>query len=197
LTADDPRKRRQVALLQPLLQGRKLELQSIIELRRTSGFDIARASASFELGKSLHDRIRAIVNGLNDDEWRSIRERNADVATAGARSRRGMDAVAVTVSTMGGGILILGWTNKKRRIAARNALRTAEADTQRLQTELLRNFELLDRVGQMAKIGGRQPVLLLAVLCAGRKCPAAAGQIPGRRHLRHGGEPTLARVGRR
>src|SRR5580698_9354312 len=154
LTAENPRQSRQVALLSPLLLARKQELQSIIELRRQNGLDIARASASFDLGKVLHDQIRAIVKTMNDDEWSAIRQRNADVSAATRQSQRGMDLVTLTVAILGGGILVIGWWSRKRGAAGRLAIFAAEADKQRLQAELKRNFELLASVGALAKIGG-------------------------------------------
>jgi PAS domain S-box-containing protein len=154
LTADNARQSQQAELLGPLLVARKRELQSIIELRRLNGLDIARASTSFDRGKALHDQIRAIIKSMNEDEWRTIRERNADVAAATRNSRRGMDLVTLAVAIMGGGILVIGWLIGKRGAAGRRAILAANADKQRLQTELKRNFELLASVGKLAKIGG-------------------------------------------
>jgi PAS domain S-box-containing protein len=154
LTADNPRQTEQVALLGPLLQARKKELRTIIELRRDGGLDAARASTSFDLGKALHDRIRAIVRKMNDEEWRTIGERNADVAGATRRSQRGMDVITLAVAILGAGIVFVGWRSKIHGSEARRAMQTAEADKQRLQEELNRNFELLASVGGVAKIGG-------------------------------------------
>jgi PAS domain S-box-containing protein len=153
-TAHDPDQSRQVASLRPLLQARRQELQSIIALRRESGLDVTRASASFDAGKKIHDQIRAVVKSLNDDEWRTINTRNADVSAARIKSHRGRDAVTLAVLLLGGGLLITVWKSRRRRIASRRTIQTAEAEQQRLQTELLRNYDLLDRVGLLAKIGG-------------------------------------------
>jgi len=58
LTADDAIQRPQIVLLRTLLDARKQELARIIQLRRDSGFDVARSSVSFDRGKDIHDRIR-------------------------------------------------------------------------------------------------------------------------------------------
>jgi len=164
LTADNPRQSQQAALLAPLLLARGQELQSIIELRREYGLDIARASTSFDLGKALHDQIRVVIERMNDDEWRTIRLRNADVAAATRRLQRGMDLVTLAVAVLSGGILVIGWSSKKRRAAGQRAILAAEADKQRLQAELKRNFELLASVGELANIGGWEIDLASGVL---------------------------------
>jgi methyl-accepting chemotaxis protein len=60
LTVNDTVQHQQVALLQPLLLARKNELQTMVDLRRPKSLDVARASASFDLGKTLHDQIRGV-----------------------------------------------------------------------------------------------------------------------------------------
>jgi methyl-accepting chemotaxis protein len=90
LTAKDAVQAGQAALLQPLLLAKKHELQSMIDLRRVSGLDAARASASFDLGKSLHDRIRGVVDVLNANETRTIQLLNADVTAATQQSQAGV-----------------------------------------------------------------------------------------------------------
>jgi len=154
LTANDPVQRQEVALLQPLLLARKNELQSIIDLRRTSGLDIARTSASFDLGKSLHDQIRVVVSHLNANETRTIEQRNADVAAATRQSQAGVALVALAMAILAAVSWIVGWRSKKRIAAAQQAIEAVDADKQRLQRELARNFALLARVGELARIGG-------------------------------------------
>ena len=154
LTANDPVQRQQVALLQPLLNARKNELQAIIDLRRSSGLDAARTSASFELGKSLHDQIRAVVSALNANEARTIEQRNTDVAAATKESQAAVASVAFAIAFLAVVGFTVGWRTKKTIRAARQAIEEADADKQRLQQELARNFALLARVGELAKIGG-------------------------------------------
>jgi len=154
MTANEPVQRRLVALLQPLLLARKTELQSIIDLRRSSGLDIARTSASFDLGKSLHDQIRVVVTQLNTNETQTIQQRNADVATATRGAQSGAALVAFAMAILAAAILMVGWRSKKGIAAAQHAIDQADADKQRLQHELARNFALLARVGELAKIGG-------------------------------------------
>jgi signal transduction histidine kinase/CheY-like chemotaxis protein/CHASE3 domain sensor protein len=154
LTAEDPVQRQQVALLRPLLLARKDELKSIIDLRRSSGLDVARASASFDLGKSLHDRIRGIVDTLNSNEARTIEQRNADVASATRQSEAGIGLVVFAMVILALANLVVGRSSKKRAALTRQALQEADAEKHRLQGELERNFALLARVGELAKIGG-------------------------------------------
>jgi signal transduction histidine kinase/DNA-binding response OmpR family regulator/CHASE3 domain sensor protein len=154
LTANDPAQRQQVALLRPLLLARKNELRSIIDLRRASGLDIARTSASFDLGKSLHDQIRGVVSILNANETRTIEQRNADVAAATRQSQASVALVALAMAILAAVSVIVGWRSKKKIAAAQQAVAAADADKHRLQQELARNFALLARVGELAKIGG-------------------------------------------
>ena len=154
LTANEPVQHQQVLLLQPLLLARRNELQAIIDLRRSSGLDIARTSASFDLGKSLHDRIRAVVSILIGNETRTIGIRNADVAAATTESLAGAALVAFALAILAAATFIVGWRNKRTIAAAQLAIERADAEKQRLQQELAHNFELLARVGELAKIGG-------------------------------------------
>jgi CHASE3 domain sensor protein len=154
LTVNDAVQRDEVARLQPLLLARKNELQSIIELRRSSGLDIARASASFDLGKLLHDQIREVVSVLNANETRTIQLRNANVAAATRQSRAGLELVALAVAILAATGFIVEWRSRKTILAAQRAIEAAEVDKQRLQEELARNFALLARVGELARIGG-------------------------------------------
>jgi signal transduction histidine kinase/DNA-binding response OmpR family regulator/CHASE3 domain sensor protein len=154
LTANEPVQRDQVALLQPLLLARRNELQSIIDLRRSSGLDAARTSASFSLGKSLHDQIRNVVSILNADEARTIEQRNADVAAATRESQAGVVLVAFAMAILAATGLTVGWRSRNRIVAAEQAIEEADAEKQRLQKELARNFALLARVGELARIGG-------------------------------------------
>jgi signal transduction histidine kinase/DNA-binding response OmpR family regulator len=154
LTANNSVQHQQVALLQPLLLARKNELRSIIELRRSSGLDVARTSASFDLGKSLHDRIRGVVSILNADEAQTIEQRNADVAAATGESRAGVALVAFAMAILAAGSFIVGWRSRKNIAAAQRSIEAADAEKQRLQHELAHNFALLARVGELARIGG-------------------------------------------
>ncbi len=154
LTANDPVEREQVARLQPLLLARKAELQSIIDVRRMSGLDVARTSASFDRGKLLHDQIRAVVGLLNANETTTIQTRNADVAAATRESKAGIAWVAIAIAILATTGFTLGWRGRKSIAAAQRAVGEADAEKQRMQQELARNFALLARVGELASIGG-------------------------------------------
>jgi CHASE3 domain sensor protein len=160
LTANDPVQRQQVARLQPLLLARKNELQSIIDVRRASGLDVARTSASFDHGKFLHDQIRAVVGQLNANETATIGLRNADVAAATRESQAGIAWVALAMAILAATGFTLGWLGKNTIAAAQRAIEKADAEKERLQQELARNFALLARVGELASIGGWEVELL-------------------------------------
>jgi signal transduction histidine kinase/DNA-binding response OmpR family regulator len=154
LTANDPAQAEPVARLRPLLIARKNELQSMIDLRRSGGLDAARTSASFDLGKSLHDQIRAVVSVMDTNEAQTIERRNADVAAATSESHAGLALMAFAMTILAVATLTVGWWNKKGAAAAERAIGAADADKQRLQQELARNYALLARVGELARIGG-------------------------------------------
>jgi signal transduction histidine kinase/DNA-binding response OmpR family regulator/CHASE3 domain sensor protein/HPt (histidine-containing phosphotransfer) domain-containing protein len=154
LTVGEPAQQPQLTQLRSLVDARRQELRSIIKLQRDSGLDAARESGAFGLGKNIHDQIRAVVNSMSAREWDLIRRRNADVAAATQQSERAVALGALAVAFLGLAILIVGWLGRKRAVAAHGAMLVSKAEKDRLQAELARNFDLLDRVGEMAKIGG-------------------------------------------
>jgi signal transduction histidine kinase/DNA-binding response OmpR family regulator/CHASE3 domain sensor protein len=154
LTANDPEQRQLVGRLRSLLVARKNELKSIIDLRRSSGLTIARTSASFDLGKSLHDQIRGVVGILNADATRTIEQRNANVAAATRKSQVGAALAELAMVILAAVSLTVGWRSRRRIAEAERAAKEAEDDSQELQRELARNFALLARVGELARIGG-------------------------------------------
>jgi two-component system sensor histidine kinase/response regulator len=154
LTAGEAIQQRELTLLRALLTDRKNELQDIIQRRREFGLDIARASSSFGQGKAIHDQIRRVVGLMSLREWETIGRRNADVATATRNSELAVALGALAIGLLGLTILVVGWLDWKRASAAEAAYRVTEADKAALQAELARNFNLLARVGEMAKMGG-------------------------------------------
>ena len=153
LTADDPIQRPQILQLHSLLEQRKEELKNIIQLRRDRGLNAARSSASFGLGKAIHDQIRKVVNVMSEREWDAINRRNAAIVTATSHSERAMSLVGVAVAMMGSVVLLIGWLGNKGAAEAVAAKLAAAAENERLQAQLVRNFELLTRLEEMAKIG--------------------------------------------
>jgi PAS domain-containing protein len=91
---------------------------------------------------------------LNANETRTIEQRNADVAAATRESQGSVALVALAMAILAAASLIAGWRSRKKIAAAQLAIEAADADKQRLQGELARNFALLARVGELAKIGG-------------------------------------------
>jgi diguanylate cyclase (GGDEF)-like protein len=131
-TVNNPVHRQQVALLQPLLIARKNELQSMIDLRRSSGLDAARTSASFDLGKSLQDQIRAIVSTMKANEALTISQRNADVAVATEQLQAAVAWVVLTITILATAAITVAWRSKRRIAAAQQAIVVADTDKQRL-----------------------------------------------------------------
>jgi len=154
LTADDAIQRPQIVLLRTLLDARKQELARIIQLRRDSGFDVARSSVSFDRGKDIHDRIREAVRILSIREWDTIHRLDASIARATQHSTGAMVLVALAVAMLGFAIYLAGLLGSIRTSAVEAAKAIAETEKERLQAELAANFELLARVGEMAKMGG-------------------------------------------
>jgi signal transduction histidine kinase/DNA-binding response OmpR family regulator/CHASE3 domain sensor protein/HPt (histidine-containing phosphotransfer) domain-containing protein len=154
LTVGEPAQQSQVVLLRSLLDARARELRHILQLRRQSGLEIARDSATFGLGKAIHDQIRAAVSVMSAREWDIIRRRNADVVIATRQSERAAALGALAVAFLGLTLFIVGWMGKKRTAAAEAAMLVTEAEKAQLQAELARNFYMLGRVGEMAKMGG-------------------------------------------
>ena len=153
-TANDSVQRQQVALLQPLLIARAAALKSIIELRRSSGLEAAGIAPSFDLGKSLHDQIRAVVRILADNEARTIEQLNASVAAATKQWHAGVAWVAFAITVLAVAGFTVGWRSKRTIAGAQQAIEKADVEKQRLQQELAHNFALLARVGELARFGG-------------------------------------------
>jgi CHASE3 domain sensor protein len=114
LTAGDAAQQPAMLQLRPLLEARKSELGTVIQLRRDSGLNVARASVSFGLGKALHDQIRALIAAMSVLEWDTIRRRNADVATATRQSERAVALGALAVAFLGLAMFVLGWLGRKK-----------------------------------------------------------------------------------
>jgi methyl-accepting chemotaxis protein len=68
LTADNPDQQRRLATVAPLLDAKLAELKQTIDLRRTDGFDAALKVMLTNAGKSIMDRIRAIVGAADQAE---------------------------------------------------------------------------------------------------------------------------------
>ncbi len=153
LTADDPIQRPQILQLRALLDQRKDELKNIIQLRRDRGLTLARTSASFGQGKAIHDQIREIVNVMSQRESDAISRHNAAIVTATVHSQRAMSLVGVAVAMLGSVVFLVGWIGTKGATLAAAAQLAAVEEQERLQAVLARNFELLTRLEEMAKIG--------------------------------------------
>ncbi len=154
LTANDPVQAAQIVSLRALLDRRKEDLARVIRLRRESGFDAAQNAVVSGHGKEIHDRIRELVGIVSEREWNAIHRRNTSIATATQNSAQAVVLTSLAVAILGLAIAIANWLGGKRTDVAEAAKRVAEAEKMRLQVELASNFDLLARVGEMAKMGG-------------------------------------------
>jgi signal transduction histidine kinase/CHASE3 domain sensor protein/ActR/RegA family two-component response regulator len=98
LTADNASQQRRLDEMNPFIENRMVDLRTIIELRRTRGFEVAQKEILTGRGKAFHDAIRRRV-----DEMKA-----AEVALLGERERQTERATAMTQATIigGGGVAL-------------------------------------------------------------------------------------------
>ncbi|HWP40793.1 MAG TPA: CHASE3 domain-containing protein, partial [Tepidisphaeraceae bacterium] len=127
LTSNNPHQQQRVQQLQELIGARMAVFQSLIDLRRTRGFDAAQARVSTGEGRRLMDQIRQLLSGMAQQEQDLLDEQNA-AAEAGAR-------VTSAVVSIGSGIgfalvAVAGW------LARRDMLARSRAEQQMLEAKL-------------------------------------------------------------
>ena len=93
LLAQDPVQEQRLARLRTLLEDKRRELRSVIDLRRAQGFAAAQAIVSNDTGKLFMDRARAIVAEMERDVATQLAARQA-----AARRTRNL-AVAVGLAS--------------------------------------------------------------------------------------------------
>jgi len=76
LTVDNPDQQRRLQSLGTLIEERLAELGSVVELRRTQGFEAARKKILTGEGKTVHDQIRRLIDELERAEESLLRQRD-------------------------------------------------------------------------------------------------------------------------
>ena len=123
LTSDNAAQQQRIAQLRPLVKAKFAELQQTIDLRRTQGFDAARAVVLTDQGKTVMDQIRAKLTELTQAESSLLAVRAASTADAADSSRTAVLAGTTIALVL---VLLLAW------VISRSILRPLSALTTRL-----------------------------------------------------------------
>ncbi|MFI7587713.1 methyl-accepting chemotaxis protein [Spongisporangium articulatum] len=88
LTADNAKQQERIAQLRTLTQAKFAEMQSTIDVRRTKGFEPARAIVLDNKGKAVMDQIRALIATMDQTERSllGVREHESESAASTTRS---------------------------------------------------------------------------------------------------------------
>jgi signal transduction histidine kinase len=87
LIADNPRQRRSLDRLEPLITERLAVAQGRIEVRRAKGLAAGIASVHEGSGKQLMDQIRAVISGMKEEENRLLVQRSNELEASSRRAR--------------------------------------------------------------------------------------------------------------
>jgi PAS domain S-box-containing protein len=99
LTADNAEQQRRLDVMEPLVAKRMTRLAEEIELRRSQGFEAAKAATLTGVGLHIHDQIRGLVAEMETAEQRLLERRQAEVKRSGAKAK---------TIIIGGSVLALG-----------------------------------------------------------------------------------------
>ncbi|TXR55246.1 methyl-accepting chemotaxis protein [Quadrisphaera setariae] len=99
LTADNPEQQERIATIRPLIDSKYAEMQSTIDLRRTSGFEAAQAVVLTNAGKTVMDQIRQTTGQMATEEASllDVRRETSDEARQSA-------LVVMVSGTLGGAV---------------------------------------------------------------------------------------------
>src|SRR5579862_3254911 len=78
LTADNPGQQRRIEILNPLVAGKLIELQVVIDLRRAKGFEPAMREVSTDKGKKTMDGIRSLIGEMEGEERQLLQQRTEE-----------------------------------------------------------------------------------------------------------------------
>ncbi len=95
LVAGSPAQGQRVAALQALVAERFALLEAVVALRRSAGFDAARALVTGGRGKLLQDRIRGEVSGIAGAEAASLARLEAETSEAVRAARTAVIAAGL------------------------------------------------------------------------------------------------------
>jgi CHASE3 domain sensor protein len=75
LTANNPKQQQRISLLKPLVEKRVAALWQVIDLRRSKGFDTARATITAGQETELMTRIRKALDEMENEEASLLKQR--------------------------------------------------------------------------------------------------------------------------
>jgi len=78
LTSDNPIQQQRLQALEPLVDSKFTELQTVIDLRKTKGFAAASQEILTDKGKNAMDAIRKVVNAMVSEETGLLDKRSAE-----------------------------------------------------------------------------------------------------------------------
>ena len=78
LTSDNPIQQQRLQALEPLVDSKFAELQTVIDLRKTKGFAAASQEVLTDKGKNTMDAIRKLVNAMVSEETGLLDKRSAE-----------------------------------------------------------------------------------------------------------------------
>lgn len=87
LTADNPEQQRRLTVLSDSIDDRLDHLNKNLELRKTSGLEIAAAAITTGEGKDQMDRMRGLMNEVDHTEAELLRQRTTAAEASAARAK--------------------------------------------------------------------------------------------------------------
>jgi len=102
LTTDNPDQQRRLADLEPLIRNKTAELAQSIELRRSKGFDAARALVNKDIGKKTMDEARKVIKEMDDEENKLLLIRDSEAAKNASATNW-----TLRLTTLSGAMLVL------------------------------------------------------------------------------------------
>ena len=82
LTADNSNQQQRISLLKPLVEQRVIALWQVIDIRRSKGFDAARATIKVGRGTEIMTRIRQVLREMENEEASLLKQRIIQQQTA-------------------------------------------------------------------------------------------------------------------
>ena len=82
LTADNSNQQQRISLLKPLVEQRVIALWQVIDIRRSKGFDAARATIKAGRGTEIMTRIRQVLREMENEEASLLKQRIIQQQTA-------------------------------------------------------------------------------------------------------------------
>ena len=167
LTSDNPIQQQRIQDLEPLVASKFIELQEVIDLRKTKGFAAASQEVLTDKGKNLMDAIRKLVGTMASEETGLLDKRSAEEKDRAHRTVLTIILGCLISFVLLGGVGV--WLTQN--IAG--PLREVSAAAQRIALgdlsvgvisngrrdevgDLAKTFaEMTDSLGQMARVAGQ------------------------------------------